>query len=110
MADVVEVGVGVVGEADSDGFGDAVDLDVPDAGQGVGEQVALREDVLARVVYRPDDHHADRAALGEQEPAGELNAAFQGRSFTQPVRVASSSTISATSGSSTEEMRQTTRI
>ena len=53
MADVVEVGVGVVGEADSDGFGDAVDLDVPDAGQGVGEQVALREDVFAGLWIAP---------------------------------------------------------
>ena len=105
-----EVVVGVVGEADPDGFGDAVDLDVADAGEGVGdhvarraaqpggpaegevdvlglvqpepdpdgEQVPLRQHVLARVLDRPDHDNTDRPALGQQQAEGGLDALLDG--------------------------------
>ena len=99
---VGDVGVGDVGEPDPDRFGDPVDADVPDAGQGLGdlvaagaavpgtgaedqadlvglgepqrdpggEQVAQGDDLLARVLHRPDHADPDRAALGEQQRQG----------------------------------------
>ena len=57
------VRVGAEGQADVFGFVDPQ----PDPD---GEQVPLRDDVLARVLHRADDDDADGAALGEQQRQG----------------------------------------
>ena len=65
-----------------------------------GEQVPLREHVLARVLDRPDHHDPDGAALGQQQRRGRSrSASCMVRSLIHAVSAASSSTSTTISGS-----------
>ena len=62
-AEVGDVGEGVAGEADPDGFGDAVDLDERDAGEPVRDPVAAGAAVPGAVA----EHQADVFGFGHPE-------------------------------------------